>query len=133
MHYHIIEHLNYLSTFHTEGYLCPALAAKGPGGKHGLSESFKRIAVRAGLDIGIIEGKGVRKFTKRTFHSLRHSFNSALANAGVPEEIRMKLTGHTTRSSHVTYTHLEMSALKNAVTAIPLMTASHVANEKGLS
>jgi D-lyxose ketol-isomerase len=37
MHYHVIEHLEHISQFGTEGFLCPALAAKGPGGKHGLS------------------------------------------------------------------------------------------------
>jgi integrase len=83
MHYHVIEHLNYLSTFSTDGFLCPALAKKGPGGKHGLSEGFKRIVVKAGLNPMIVQGKGKRNFTKRTFHSLRHSFNSNLANAGV--------------------------------------------------
>ena len=88
MHFHVINHLNHLAKFGTEGFLCPKLAAKGPGGKHGLSESFKRIVVKAGLDPMIVEGKGTRKFTKRTFHSLRHSFNSALANAGVAEEVR---------------------------------------------
>lgn len=122
MHFHVIEHLHYLKEFGTEGFLCPNLANKGPGGKHGLSEGFKRIVTKAGIDLGIVQGKGTRKFTKRTFHSLRHSFNSALANAGVAEEIRMKLTGHTTRESHSRYTHLEMGALKNAVTTIPLFT-----------
>ena len=120
MHFNLIEHLNHLSKFGTEGYLCPKLAAKGPGGRHGLSEGFKKIAIRAGLDLGVVEGKGVRRFTKRTFHSLRHSFTSALANAGVSEELRMKLTGHSTRDTHSRYTHLEMAALKNAVTSIPL-------------
>lgn len=121
MHFHIIEHLNHIVRSGATGYLCPTLAAKGPGGKHGLSEGFKRIAIRADIDLKPSEGKGVRKFNKRTFHSLRHSFNSALANAGVSEEIRMKLTGHTTRSSHATYTHHEISGLKDAVATIPLM------------
>jgi len=119
MHYHLIEHLDHLSKIHTEGFLCPSLAAKGPGGKHGLSESFKRIVRNAGMDLMIIQGKGTRKFTRRTFHSLRHSFNSMLANAGVSEELRMKLTGHSSRDVHTRYTHFEVEALKNAVTAIP--------------
>jgi len=122
MHYHIIEHLNHLSTFGTDGFLCPKLAAKGPGGKHGLSESFKRIVIKAGIDPMIVQGKGSRNFTKRTFHSLRHSFNSALANAGVSEEVRMKLTGHSSKAMNAGYTHLEMGALKNAVTSLPLFT-----------
>jgi integrase len=36
MHYHVIEHLKYISTFGTTGFLCPKLAGKGTGGKHGL-------------------------------------------------------------------------------------------------
>ena len=36
----------------------------------------------------------VRTVRSLTFHSLRHSFNSAMANAGVSQEIRMKLIGH---------------------------------------
>ena len=68
-------------------------------------------------------GKGIRNFTKRTFHSLRHSFNSALANAGVTEEIRMKLTGHSSKAMNTRYTHLEVSTLKSAMTSLPLFGA----------
>lgn len=120
MHYHVIEHLNYLCTFGTSGFLCPKLANKGPGGKHGLSEGFKRIVVKAGIDPMTVQGKGLRKFTKRTFHSLRHSFNSALANAGVAEDVRMKLTGHSSKGMNKKYTHLEVATLKNAMTTLPL-------------
>ncbi len=123
MHFHILEHLDYLKTFGTAGFLCPKLATKGPGGKHGLSESFKRIVVGAGIDPGVIEGKGTRKFTQRTFHSLRHSFNSILANAGVSDELRMKLTGHSSKEMNKRYTHLEVSTLRSAVTTMPLFGA----------
>lgn len=116
----LLQHLVYLSDHFTKGYLCPTLAAKGPGGKHGLSEGFKRIMKRAGVDVQLSEGKGVRRFCKRTFHSLRHSFTSSLANAGVPEEIRMKLTGHTTRDIHTRYTHHELESLKNAISSLSL-------------
>jgi hypothetical protein len=43
-----------------------------------------------------------------------------LANAGVAEEIRMKLTGHSSKAMNTRYTHLEVDTLKNAVTALPL-------------
>jgi integrase len=119
MHYQIMKHLKYLSTFGTNGFLCPKLASKGPGGKHGLSESFKRIVKNAGLDLMVVKGKGIRNFSKRTFHSLRHSFNSALANAGVAEEVRMKLTGHASSPMNQKYTHLQLATLKNAVKALP--------------
>jgi integrase len=119
MHYQVMKHLKYLTTFGTNGFLCPKLASKGPGGKHGLSESFKRIVVKAGLDLMVVKGKGVRNFTKRTFHSLRHSFNSALANAGVAEEVRMKLTGHSTKAMNQNYTHLQLGTLQEAVKTLP--------------
>lgn len=123
MHFHIIEHFNYLSTFGTSGFLCPKLATKVSGGKHGLSEGFKRIMKQAGLDPMTGAGKGIRQFSKRTFHSLRHSFNSVLANAGVSEEVRMKLTGHSSKAMNTRYTHLEINTLKNAMTALPLFRA----------
>lgn len=120
MHYHVIEHLNYLSQFSTEGYLCPTLVKRITGGRNGLSGAFTRIVIRAGIDPGIVGGMGIKKFTKKTFHSLRHSFTSALANAGVSEEVRMRLTGHSSKPVHHGYTHLELKTLKNAVTALPL-------------
>ncbi|MDA1274976.1 MAG: tyrosine-type recombinase/integrase [Verrucomicrobia bacterium] len=118
MHFHVIEHLNYLSQFNADGLLCPTLAKRVSGGRNGLSGAFKKIVLRAGIDPGIVDGKGVRKFTKRTFHSLRHSFTSALANAGVSEEVRMKLTGHTSKPVHHTYTQLELDTPKNAVKSL---------------
>jgi integrase len=123
MHFHVIKHLKYMATFGTTGFLCPKLVAKGSGGKHGLSEGFNRIVLKAGLDPMTIQGKGVRKFSRRTFHSLRHSFNSAMANAGVSDEIRMKLTGHASKQMNERYTHLQLATLKNAVTTMPMFGA----------
>jgi len=130
MHYHVIEHLNFLSTFGTTGFLCPKLASKVTGGRRGLSEGFKRIVEKAGIDPLIIPGKGTRKFTRLTFHSLRHSFNSALANAGVAEEIRMKLTGHSSKVMNNHYTHLELGTLKKAMTSLPLFGQKSVKNKE---
>src|SRR6185437_12734975 len=110
----------FISTFGTDGFLCPKLAGKGTGGRRGLSETFKKIVEKAGLDPMTVKGKGIRKFSKRSFHSLRHSFNSALANAGVPEEVRMKLTGHATPIMNSQYTHLQMDTLKKAVSKMPI-------------
>ncbi len=124
MHFHIIEHLKYMATFGTTGVLCPKLAAKGSGGKHGLSEGFNRIVLKAGLDPMTAQGKGIRKFSARTFHSLRHSFNSVMANAGVSDEIRMKLTGHASKKMNERYTHMQLATLKNAVTAMPMFGAT---------
>jgi integrase len=95
------------------------LAGLKPGGRHGLSEGFKRIMRKAGLDLDTVQGKGVRQLSRRTFHALRRSFTSALANQGVAPELRMTLTGHKTEAVHRGYTHHELEKLRAAVGKIP--------------
>jgi integrase len=73
----------------------------------------------AGIDSGETGGQGKRRFSKLSFHSLRHSFNSALANADVPQDLRMKLTGHSTAAVNTGYTHHELATLKNALGKLP--------------
>jgi integrase len=72
-------------------------------GKTGLSSSFRRLMDRAGIDGGVARqktGAAGRNVSLLSFHSLRHSFTSALANAGVPADVRQKLTGHADAKSH---------------------------------
>jgi len=50
------------------------------------------------------------------FHDLRHSFNTRLMEAGVMQEIRMALMGHSTGSKiHSLYTHIELPAKREAI------------------
>jgi integrase len=90
---------------------------RGPG-ESGLSGSFRRLMGRAGIDPGIVRqksGKAGRSVSRLSFHSLRHSFVTNLANAGVPAELRMKLAGHASAKSHATYSHLEFEAIRQAL------------------
>ena len=120
LHEHLEAHLVSLAgKDEPTEYIMPGMAPKGSGGRHGLSEGFKRIMRKAGLDLQVVQGGGRRKLARRTFHSLRHSFTSALANAGVPEEVRMKLTGHSSKDIHRGYTHLELETLRQAIGTIP--------------
>jgi integrase len=101
----------------------PALAGKTGGGKSGLSMNFRGIMARAGI-VGRILRERAEKSAGRTqsslsFHSLRHSFNSALANAGVAQEHRQKLTGHASAAMNAKYTHHELDALRAAVAVLP--------------
>ena len=104
-------------------FVMPGMADKESGGRNGLSESFKAIVRRAGLDLQTVQGHGKRKFSGRTFHALRHSFTSALANAGVAPELRMKLTGHKSEAIHAGYTHHELETLRAAVGKLPGLNA----------
>ena len=100
-------------------FIMPHMASLKPGGRHGLSEGFKRIMRKAGIDMQTVESKGVRTLSKRTFHALRHSFTSALANANVAPELRMRLTGHKSAAVHAGYTHHELENLRAAVGKLP--------------
>ena len=86
-----------------------------------MSEGFKRIARAAGVDLQTVEGYGIRKISRRTFHALRHSATSAMANAGIAEEIRMKVIGHSSKNIHRGYTHHEHQIMKAAIEAIPTL------------
>ena len=99
-------------------FVFPSLAGKGTGGKHGLSGRFSAIMEQAGIE-GKTNREGLRARTSLSFHSLRHSFNSALANAGVSQEIRQKLTGHASAEMNRIYTHHELAPLRAAIRVIP--------------
>ena len=104
LHPDMQSHLESLaSTDKPEVYVMPHMASLKPGGRHGLSEGFNRRMRRAGLDIQKVKSAGVRQLSRRTFHALRHSFTSALANAGVSPELWMKLTGHKSAAAHRGY------------------------------
>jgi integrase len=84
----------------------PTLAGKSGRGKSGLSMAFKRIMERAKIKGRLLrEANGAgRSQSSLSFHSLRHSFNSAMANAGVSSELRQKLTGHASAKMNAQYT-----------------------------
>jgi integrase len=86
-----------------------------------LSKVFRAIMERAKIAQSIIrERKKLgRSVHAHSFHSLRHSFSSILANAGIAEEVRMRLTGHTTREIHQRYSHHDLEVLQSAIAVLP--------------
>ncbi len=120
MHEDLRTHLEALaSTDSTHEFVMPGMSEESGSGYNGLSSKFKRIARAAGVDVQSVQGSGKRMQNRRTFHALRHSFTSALANAGVSEELRMKLTGHKSKAVHRGYTHHEVETLRAAVGHLP--------------
>jgi integrase len=97
----------------------PTLAGRSTGGKLGLSGRFSAIMEKAGIEGKRTGASGGRMLSSLSFHSLRHSFNSALANAGVSQEIRQKLTGHASAEMNAIYTHHELAPLRAAIGVIP--------------
>lgn len=105
----------------------PTLYGKTSAGGSGLSTAFGGLMERAGIEQGTIreKGKGVaRKVSARSFHSLRHSFNTVLANNGVPQEIRMKLTGHSSAEMNAGYSHHELAVIRGALDHLPRLEVS---------
>lgn len=103
----------------------PVLSKTPLNSRNGLSLTFPRIMHSAGVDRGKAsrlddDTKGAGRVTyERGFHSLRHTFTSWLRSAGVSEEDRMSLTGHSTRAAHAIYSHADESALRDAIAKLP--------------
>jgi integrase len=105
----------------------PDLSNMAVSGKAGLSAAFVALMAAAGVDRGkpsreVEEGeeKGVGRITwEKGFHSFRHTFTSWLRHAGVSEEDRMDLTGHSTRENHQIYSHADEKAGQAAIAKLP--------------
>jgi integrase len=127
VHPELARYLNQLPGGVGKAFLLPRLATKSGAGKSGLSMAFKRIMAAAGIDAGIARervGAAGRNVSRLSFHSLRHSFTSALANAGISSEIRQQLTGHADLATHQKYTHHELDSFRRAVETLPALPQS---------
>ena len=103
--------------------LFPTLAGKAGSGETGLSTQFRRIMERARIKGRLLRqatGEG-RSQSSLSFHSLRHSFNAALANAGVGVEMRQELTGHSSLEMNRLYTHPDIEVKRKAVALLPMI------------
>lgn len=103
-------------------FVFPSLAGKTSAGRSGLSMAFSRIMDRAKVDAGIRrakQGEKGRTVRARTFHALRHSFVSALANAGVSIEHRKLIAGHAKEDMTERYSHLSVETLRQSVDRLP--------------
>ena len=121
LHRDLEEHLMPLAGDDPKAYLSPTLANRNIGGRKGLSVKFQEIMHRAGIDqeTGLEKtGKG-RVFKRYGFHSLRHTFNSELANHGVKQEIRKIFTGHSSDRMNDQYTKYEPEKLREAIENLP--------------
>ena len=59
-------------------------------------------------------GKG-RRMRGKSFHSLRHTMISRLANEGVNADVRKTIAGHGSDSAHKRYVHLSLESQRKAV------------------
>lgn len=104
-----------------EAVLFPGLAGRETGGANGLSREFVALMDAAGIERRQIrEGSGVgRNIYDLGEHSFRHSFNTHLMRAGVPEDLRQRLCGHESKEVSRRYTHSEVEDLRASVAKLP--------------
>ena len=83
-----------------------------------LSTQFRRIMAKAGVEREVkLDGDAT---ARRSFHSLRHSFTSWLAENDVHSDVRQQLTGHASAGVHARYTHHD-EALERAIEKLPAL------------
>jgi integrase len=83
LHADLEEHLLRIAGDKPSGFLCPSLGEVKIGGRSGLSRQFADLMAQAGIDQRQIPSSKNRMFSQLSFHSLRHSFASNLANLGI--------------------------------------------------
>ena len=104
------------------GYVLPVIgekAASGPNGMGWIHHRINKIFKNAGIVMSVtVEGRK-HKVPEASFHSLRHTFVSMSANAGVPLHIVQAIVGHESTAMTRHYYHENAAALAQAVEAIP--------------
>lgn len=121
-------HLESLPKRGATAALMPKLFGRktGSNGENaGLSNEFRRLMVKAGIVAKVGKkktGKG-RQMSKKTFHSLRHTFTTALAESGAADAVTKSMTGHTTDEAFRRYIHLGLDAQREALKAFPMIIA----------
>lgn len=104
-------------------HVFPKLATYTGAGRNGLSVQFTRLMEKAGVSRGKSQDTGGRTIYERSFHSLRHTLTSWLAESNVSPEIRMQILGHKSEDVHAIYTHIDDATLKAAMASVPTLKA----------
>ena len=121
IHDSLKDYLNALEP--KKDFVVPMKSRKSTGGESGLSTTFINVVMKkAGIDPEptqrTVKGKG-RIFHQLSFHSLRHTFNTELANKGISQELRKLLVGHSSNAVNDNYSKFSTKTLKKAVSVLP--------------
>ncbi len=107
------------------GLVLPGLAEEYGRSNYYTSERVRLVFAAAGIETQGETGrvnpksKTARKAVEVGFHSLRHTFVSLCANAGVPLHIVQAIVGHTSEAMTQHYFHVSDDALRGAVAVLP--------------
>ena len=104
------------------GYVLPAIGEWAASGQNGMAKVHHRIGKifkNSGIVMSVTVKGRAHKAPEASFHSLRHTFVSMSANAGVPLHIVQSIVGHESTAMTRHYYHENVTALQQAVEAIP--------------
>ena len=102
-----------------DGYVMPLLAGWYLHERWRVSKGLGEIFAEAGIQTSVTLVGRARATPDATFHSLRHTFVSFAANAGVPLPVVGAIVGHTSTAMTRHYYHESEEALRRAVAAVP--------------
>ena len=106
-----------------KGYVNPPIAEAYETHRWKVDDGLRRIFKSANITMSVrVEGRS-RKSVVASFHSLRHTFVSFSANAGVPLPVVQSIVGHTSTAMTRHYYHENEDVLRQAVEAIPAIGA----------
>ncbi|MBW2083086.1 MAG: site-specific integrase [Deltaproteobacteria bacterium] len=80
--------------------------------------ALRKACKQAGIEYGRFAKSGF------VFHDLRHTFNTNMRKAGVPESVIMKITGHSTREMFDRYNTIDQEDTRKAVGRLETFLAS---------
>ena len=113
------------------GYVNPEIAEMYVTQNWRLDECLRKIFTAANITMSVrLEGRS-RKSVVASFHSLRHTFVSLSANAGVPLPVVQSIVGHCSTAMTRHYYHENIDALRSAVASIPVIGERVTGNGKG--
>lgn len=103
------------------GFILPTIGELYRATRWRVSQELGRIFNKAHITMSVsIQGRK-NKTPDATFHSLRHTFVSFAANAGVPLHIVQSIVGHESTAMTRHYYHENVDSLRMAVNAIPAL------------
>ena len=100
-------------------YILPEIGKMYVNAPHRVSSNLEKIFKAAGIQMSVaVDGRRC-KVPEATFHSLRHTFVSMAANAGIPLHIIQSIVGHESRAMTWHYYHEDEGMLREAIATIP--------------
>jgi len=118
VHSRLTEQLEQAKNWKVNDYILPECVKRYEYNHTGLYKDTKKVIAFSMWDKPVKDRKPP-VCTGYTFHSLRHTFVSICANAGVPLSVVQEIVGHGNPAMTKYYTHVGSESLRKAVNTLP--------------